>query len=80
MHAQVQAFRLGDGLELRHQRPEQLVEAIRRNVRLDRGLIEPGNIEQIRQQILSPFQRLVSAFHQHLFGCRQLALAQSRDQ
>ncbi|MND62445.1 hypothetical protein D3C80_537310 [compost metagenome] len=79
-HPQVQAGRLGDGLELRHQRPKQFVEAVRRDVRLDRGLIEPGNVEQIRQQVFGPFQGLVSAFHQHLLSLRQLAFAQGRNQ
>ena len=49
-------------------------------VRLDRRLVETGDVQQVGQQILGAFQRLVRAFHQYLLGVRQAALAQRRDQ
>ncbi len=79
-HAQVQSCRFGHQLELRGQRRQQLVESIQFDVGLDRGLIQPGNIQQIRQQVFRAFQRLMGPLHQYLLSRRQLPLAQGRDQ
>ena len=80
VHTQIQPRRLGNRLKFRHQRPEQFVEAVDGDVGLDRRLIEPGNVEQVGQQVFGAFQCLVGAFDQHLLDLRQLALAQGRDQ
>ncbi|MNO82242.1 hypothetical protein D3C76_735110 [compost metagenome] len=80
VHAQPQAGGLGHGLELRDQWPEQFVEAVQRDIRLDRRLIEAGDVQQVGEQVLGAFQRLMRAFDQHLLDLGQLALAQGRDQ
>ena len=80
--AQTQAQALGSRhrLELRGQRRQHIVQQVQVKVRLDCRLVEPGNIQQIAQQIFGTFQRLVRSLHQQLLGLRQLALAQGRNQ
>ncbi|CAI3805036.1 hypothetical protein DBADOPDK_03694 [Pseudomonas sp. MM223] len=77
---QFEAFCVGHRAELRDQWPEQLVKAVHGHVRLDRCLVEPGNVQQVGQQVFGALQGLVGTLHQHVLGLWQWPLAQGRDQ
>ncbi len=79
-HPQPQPRRLGHRLELGNQGREHFIQAVGGQVRLHRRLIEPGNIQQVGEQVLGAFQGLVGAFHQQLLRGRQAALAQGGNQ
>ncbi|MCY1348743.1 hypothetical protein D9M69_348980 [compost metagenome] len=79
-YPQPQPGGLGHALELRGQGPEEVVQRVDIQVRLDRALVQLGNIQQVGEQVFGAFQGLVGALHQLLLGRRQPTLAQGRDQ
>ncbi|MCY1454862.1 hypothetical protein D9M71_719570 [compost metagenome] len=79
-HTQTEPGCFSHRLKLGSQWRQHLVQAVQVQVRLDRRLVEPGDIQQVGEQVLGALQGLVCTLHQLLFTRGHLALAQGGDQ